>query len=188
MRLLHRLGPLGRATAAAALAATALGFGSHLYAQAKGDFMADIPIVDLMDSIVMPSAQIVWDAVAFESTTEGDIVTGPKTDEDWQKLRWAAVALAESANNLAVPGRKVSHPGAKAAEGELAPEKIQALIDANRPAWVAHAHVLYAAAMEAVKAIDAKNADGVSDAGGTIDSACEGCHLEFWYPDQATPQ
>ena len=37
---------------------------------------------------------------------------------------------------------------------------------------------------EAIKAVDAKDIDKVSDAGGTIDSACEGCHLQFWYPDQ----
>jgi len=160
------------------------GFATHLSAQTKGNFMAEIPIVDLMDSIVMPSAQIVWDAVVYESTLEGDKIVGPETDEDWQKLRWSAVTLAESANNLVVPGRAVNHPGAEAAEGELAPAEIKKLIDADFDAWVAHAHVLYEAAMQAVSAIDAKDINGVSDAGGTIDSACESCHLQFWYPNQ----
>ena len=69
-------------------------------------------------------------------------------------------------------------------DSELTPEKIDALLKSQRPAWIAHAHVLHEAAMEALRAIDAKNIDGISDAGGTIDAACEGCHLQFWYPEQ----
>ncbi len=38
--------------------------------------------------------------------------------------------------------------------------------------------------MEALRAIDARKLDGISDAGGTIDAACEGCHLQFWYPNE----
>lgn len=159
----------------------------YLEAQPSGDFMPQIPIVDLMDSMVMPAAQVVWDAVVYESTANGETVTGPATDEDWQKLRWSAIALAESANNLAVPSRHANRPGAVAGEGELDPAKIDALIAANRGAWVGHTHVLYEAAMQAVKAIDAKDAQQVSDAGGVIDTACEGCHLQFWYPEQKAP-
>jgi cytochrome c556 len=185
MRLFERLiGRVRSKTISVVLAASLLGLGGHLYAQTSSDFMPQITIIELMDSIVMPAAQVVWDAVTYDVTAAGESVTGPKTDEDWQKLRWSAVALAESANNLVVPGRAANHPGAKAGEGELAPEEIDKLIASNRAAWIGHAHVLYEAAMEAVRAIDAKNAEQVSDAGGTIDAACEACHLQFWYPNQ----
>ncbi len=173
-----------RAIAVACLAVTSLGVGARLYAQAVGDFMPRITIVEIMDSMVMPNAQIVWDAVSYEVTEKGETITGPKTDEDWQRVRWAAIALAESANNLMVPGRAVNHPGVKPGEGELAPEEIAKLIAANRGAWVGHAKVLYEAVMQAVSAIDAKDTAKISDAGGTIDSACESCHLQFWYPNQ----
>ena len=173
-----------RVVTAGLVAVPLLSCGAYLYAQPSGDFLPQITVVEIMDSMVMPAAQVVWDAVAYDVTAAGETITGPKTDEDWQKLRWSAVELAESANNLVVPGRLVNHPGAVAAEGELAPDKIQELIAANRGAWVAHTHVLYEAAMQAVRAIDAKNPEQVSDAGGTIDTACEGCHLQFWYPDQ----
>jgi cytochrome c556 len=167
-----------------ALGLAALGVGAELYAQASSDFNPKITVVEIMDAMVMPSAQIVWDAVSYDVTEKGEKITGPKTDEDWQKVRWAAVTLAESANNLMVPGRAVNHPGVKPGEGELAPAEIQKLIVANRGAWVAHAKVLYAAVTEAINAVDAKDTDKVSDAGGTIDAACESCHLQFWYPDQ----
>ena len=161
-----------------------LGVGARLSAQSSGDFLPQSTIIELMDSIVMPSAQVVWDAVAYEVSAAGETVTGPKTDEDWQKIRWSAVELAESANLLMVPGRAVNLPGAVAGEGELAPAAIAELIEKQRAAWIGYAHVLHEAAMESVRAIDAKDTEGVSNAGGTIDAACESCHRQFWYPDQ----
>ena len=35
-----------------------------------------------------------------------------------------------------------------------------------------------------LKAVDAKNVDGILDAGDRIDKACETCHLKYWYPKQ----
>ena len=173
-----------RAATLAGAVAACLGIAAQLEAQSVGDFLPKVPIVEIMDSMVMPNAQIVWDAVSYDVTEKGETINGPKTDEDWQKVRRAAITLAESANNLMVPGRAVNHPGAKAGEGELAPEEIARLIAANRGAWVGHAKVLYETVMQAVAAIDAKDTDKLSDAGGNIDSACEGCHLQFWYPNQ----
>lgn len=176
--------PPTRAVVICALGVLALGAAAELYAQANSDFLPKITIDEIMKAMVMPNAQIVWDAVSYDVTDKGEKITGPKTAEDWEKVRSAAVTLAESANNLMVPGRAVNQPGVKPGEGELAPAEIQKLIAANRGAWVAHAKVLYEAVTEAIKAVDAKDIDKVSDAGGTIDSACEGCHLQFWYPEQ----
>jgi len=44
---------------------------------------------------------------------------------------------------------------------------------------------LHDATMPALQAIDAKNADGLLDAGELIDNACENCHLKYWYPNTA---
>ena len=149
-------------------------------------YIAQFSIEEIMESIVMPAAQAVWDAVAVNVTEKGIIETKPQTDEDWEKLRWQAVTLVEATNLLIVPGRRAAHPGAKSENpgAELEPEQIQALVDKQRPSFVAHAHVLHEAAMSALRAIDARNIDGISEAGGTIDEACESCHLQFWYPPQ----
>jgi len=149
-------------------------------------YIAQFSIEEIMEAIVMPAAQAIWDAVVVDVTEKGTIEKKPQNDEEWEKLRWQAVTLAESTNLLAVPGRLAARPGTKSANpgAELEPEQIQALIDKQRPAFIAHAHVLHEAAMEALRAIDAKNIDGISDAGGTIDAACESCHLQFWYPNQ----
>ncbi len=47
------------------------------------------------------------------------------------------------------------------------------------------AHALQDAGLKALAAIDAKNVDGLSDAGEAIDEACEQCHLKYWYPPDA---
>jgi cytochrome c556 len=153
-------------------------------------FIPQFSIEEIMESTVMPAAQIIWDSVAVDVTEKGTIEKGPLTDEDWEKLRETAVTLAESTNLLVVPGRRAAPAGAKSEnpDSELEPEQIQALMAKNRPAWVAHAHVLHEAAMEALRAIDARKLDAITDAGGTIDAACEGCHLQFWYPNQQLPK
>jgi cytochrome c556 len=149
-------------------------------------YIAQFSIEEIMESIVMPSAQSIWDSVAVNVTEKGIIETKPQTDEDWDKLRWQAVTLVEATNLLVMPGRRAAHPGATSENpgSELEPAQIQALIDKQRPSFIAHAHVLHEAAMGALRAIDARNIDGISEAGGTIDEACESCHLQFWYPPQ----
>jgi len=174
---------------AAPLVVLGVGAARSQTAEVKPDANGYIPqasILEIMESTVMPSAQILWDAVAVDVTEKGTIEKTPKTDEDWEKLRWTAVTLAEATNLLVVPGRRVAPPGtvSENPDAELTPEQVQALLDKQRPAWIAHAHVLHEAAMEALRAIDARSVDGISDAGGTIDAACESCHLQFWYPEK----
>jgi hypothetical protein len=149
-------------------------------------FMPDISVAEIMESIVMPSAQLLWDAVGVDVTQQGEIEKKPETDEQWAQLRAAAVTLAEATNALIVPGRHAAPPGTAAEnpDAELAPEEIEALLAKDRPAWVAHAAVLHATAMQAIGAIDARDLDAISEVGGAIDEACESCHLQFWYPEQ----
>jgi hypothetical protein len=174
------------AVAASVLLAVAVGPSNAAVEPDKNGFIPEATILEIMESTIMPSAQIIWDAVAVDVTEKGTIEKTPQTDEDWATLRWTAVTLAEATNLLVIPGRRVAPPGtvSENPDAELTPEKVQALLDKERPAWIAHAHVLHEAAMEALRAIDARNIDGISEAGGTIDAACEGCHLQFWYPEQ----
>jgi hypothetical protein len=38
--------------------------------------------------------------------------------------------------------------------------------------------------MEAFKAIEAKDAEALLNAGDGIDNACEKCHMHYWYPNE----
>lgn len=147
-------------------------------------FSTDISVAEIMESIVMPSADIFWNAVVYKVTANGEEQDVPQTDEDWAKLRWSAVSLATATNLLMIPGTPVAPPDVtEAPEGELNPAQIAALQKDDWQAWVAHAAVLHEAALEAIKVIDARDIDGITDVGGTIDAACESCHLQFWYPE-----
>jgi hypothetical protein len=166
--------------AAAAGVVTIVGTAGYLGAQADPDYLPQATVVEVMDSMVMPLAQTLWDAVVYDDT-----IKGPATDEGWQEVRRAAVSLAETANVLMIPNRAVAAPGKTAGEGELSPQEIQALIDQNHGAWVGYARGLHEIAMQAIAAVDAKNAEQLADVGGALDSVCEACHTQFWYPNQA---
>jgi hypothetical protein len=160
--------------------------GSSAQPGSAGEFLPTFTIEEVMESIVMPSADVLWNAVSVEVSAEGIKETLPESDEDWERLRWAAVTLAEATNVLTIRGRAVAEPlpEEEVAEGDLSPAEIQALLETSWPAWVAHAHALHEAAVQTVRFVDAKDVDGLTEVGGTIDAACESCHLQFWYPEQ----
>ena len=154
--------------------------------EAEPAFRLTGTIKEIMDSVVDPSADVLWDSVSTTINREGTTEKQPRTDEDWKTVRRSAVALVEATNLLLIEGRKMAPPGDKSENPdiELAPEQMQKLMDADRAAWVKNAHGLHDAAMVALKAIDAKSVQGLMDAGETIDTACENCHKQYWYPDQ----
>ena len=149
----------------------------HTYATVK----------DLMDSVVDPSADFIWDSVSTTSNLKGIVEKAPKTDEEWREVRRHAIALMEATDLLQMPGRTVARPGEKAADPriELDPAVIQTMIDADRASWADHTRALYDATALIIKAVEAKSSDAILQAGDNIDQACENCHLKYWYPSQS---
>jgi hypothetical protein len=87
-------------------------------------------------------------------------------------------------------GRKVAQSGerSKNPQVELQPEDIQKLVDGDRPSFFRRARKLQDAAAQALKAVDAKDKDALFQAIGSIDKACENCHLHYWYPNDQRAQ
>jgi hypothetical protein len=77
------------------------------------DYTPTATIKDLMDSIVDPSADVVWNAVMTSVDASGTEDKFPRTDEEWADVRRGAIRLVESSNLLLVPGRHVAGPGEK---------------------------------------------------------------------------
>jgi cytochrome c556 len=146
-------------------------------------------IKDLMLSIVDPSADVVWLSVTSIVDDKGLNETVPKTDEDWVKVRHGAVALAEAANLLMIPGRRVARPGEKSETPgvELEPEEMDELIAKDRAAWNQRATHLHDAASAVLQAVAAKDANKVFELGEQIEEACENCHKQYWYPNEVIP-
>jgi hypothetical protein len=137
-----------------------------------------------MISMVDPSADTLWDSVATIISPTGTEERAPRTDEEWATVRRSAVQLVEATNLLLMRDRRVAKPGEQPEDSqvELAPEQIERVINEDRAAWERFARGLYDAALPAFRAIEAKNVQGLFDAGEKIDEACESCHQNYWYP------
>ena len=173
----------GRSTRRIALAAAGavavLGAVARSQAQQAQDYVPQATVVEVMNAMIMPMANVVWEAVRYEDT-----IKGPETDEGWQQARNAAVALAESMNVLMIPDRPVAGPERVVGEGELSTQEISELIVKNRGAWVGYLRSLHELSMQTIQAIDARDPQKLSDLGGTMDELCQACHKQFWYPNQ----
>jgi cytochrome c556 len=147
-------------------------------------------IKEIMDSMVEPSADFLFDSVAQVADEHGITYKAPQTDDEWQEVRRRAVTLLEAPNLVVMHGRKVAPADDKSKnpEIELEPAQIQALIDGDRQHFVERAAVLQAAATQALKAIDAKDKDALFQACDRLDKACENCHLVYWYPNDKRAQ
>ncbi len=155
-------------------------------AAVPADVTAYVTIKELMENMIDPIADNIFDAVGSDVTDKGIVETKPVTDQDWAKVRQGAVTLAEGTNLLKIP-RAVAPPGdTNKSTGpnapELSPEQIQAKIDQDRALWNKHLNQLRDDAMKVLAIVKAKDVDALFQAGSDIDRACENCHLEYWYP------
>src|SRR4026207_64572 len=71
-----------------------------------------VPGKELMENIIDPIADNIFDAVGTDASLKAIVETKPTTDEDWAKVRIGAVTLAEGSNLLKIP-RRVAPPGDK---------------------------------------------------------------------------
>jgi hypothetical protein len=126
----------------------------------------DANLAQLMRGIIYPSSNVVF---AAQSELNFPPVKDPATSPNlltstyggWQAVESAALALAESANLLTIPGRMCSN-------GVPAP--------VTRPDWVKFTQGLREAGLAAYKAAQAKSQDAIVDASGTVADACSACH------------
>ena len=104
----------------------------------------------LMTDTVTPASDIIWG------------VEDPQTDEEWQVLDDAAVTLAKAFEATRAGG---IGPNDDAWASEA---KFQAYIDQEMVALE-----------QARAAIEARNLDGLFDAGGELYTPCEECHIDY---------
>jgi hypothetical protein len=150
------------------------------------EYHATATVREIMASIVVPSADFMFNAVSSSVTPKGVEEKSPKTDEEWADVRHRAVSIMEASDLILMPGRHVAAPGQKAKnpQMQLSPDQIETLIAKDRSTWVKMSHDLHDSVLPALKAIDSRNPTALSDSSIAIDMACESCHLKFWYPDK----
>ena len=120
-----------------------------------------LSLLQLMQWVVDPGADVVWDSVKSIMTLSGTQEVAPKTDEEWANVRNGAATLVEAANLLMLQGRAR---------------------DNNE--WPTAARRLSTTAQQALKAAETKSAEALFTAGGEIYNACRACHQRY-APDPA---
>jgi hypothetical protein len=143
-------------------------------------------VQDLMATMISPASKVVFDAVSSEVTPTGTVEKFPKSDAEWAAVKRQALLMVEGADLLLTPGRAFASPeeAQKHADGELPPAEIEKRVAKDRQTWNALTVAFRKAANDAVVAAGAKRKDDFSAVNEGIDTACENCHLRYWYPDQ----
>jgi len=133
----------------------------------------------LMRGVLYPAANVVFSAqadnpgdVKFVPGHDPNMSTDPLTSTfgGWQAVENAALALAESATLLSIPGRRCSN-------GVPVPTK--------DPAWVAFVQEVRDASMKAYTAAQSKDQDTMIATAEPLSASCAGCHRKF--RDRKTP-
>ena len=133
----------------------------------------------LMRGVLYPAANVVFSAqadnpgdVKFVPGHDPNMSTDPLTSTfgGWQAVENAALALAESATLLSIPGRRCSN-------GVPAPTK--------DPAWVTFVQEVRDASMKAYTAAQSKDQDTMIATAEPLSASCAGCHRKF--RDRKTP-
>jgi hypothetical protein len=117
------------------------------------------PVVDtklLMQSVVDPNADLIWEAVKVVETRDGMQNIQPKTDAEWTAVRNAAITVTESGNLMMMPSRAKDG-------GE----------------WMKLAQEMIAAGEAAMRAAEARNADKLFTSGGDLYESCTNCHRKY---------
>ena len=127
----------------------------------------------LMRGVLYPAANVVFSAQA-DDPGEVKLIPGhdPSMSTDpltstfggWVAVENAALALAESANLLSIPGRSCSN-------GAPVPTK--------DPAWAMFAQDLRDVSMKAYGAARAKDQGKMIEISETLSAACAGCHRKW---------
>jgi cytochrome c556 len=121
-------------------------------------------LLQVMRAILFPNSNIIFDAQNEDPGAPKKDGAEGKYDNvygGWQAVENAALALAESANLLMIPGRMCGN-------GKPVPM--------NRPDWPKFVAELRVAGQAAYKAAQSKNQDNIVDAAGVVTEACAACH------------
>src|SRR6476646_1479120 len=74
------------------------------------ELLESATIKDIMDSMVDPSGDFMFESVVEIADERGVTKKVPQTDEEWEAVRHHALVLLEAPNLLTMEGRKVAQP------------------------------------------------------------------------------
>jgi hypothetical protein len=134
-------------------------------------FQAEATLGQLMKGVFFPASNVIF-AAQGQNPAEVAPAKDPSAATDplqnsygkWEAVENGALAIAEGANLLMVPGRKCSN-------GRPVP-----MGNAN---WAVFVQGVREAGMKAYKAAQSKDQDKILDAADTLTTACGNCHDKY---------
>ena len=156
-----------------------------------GELKPVVSLKELMRDMIEPAADPLFKSVSIViNKQQGMVEKAPKTDKDWEQIRIGAVTLAEGAYLLKVP-RPIAPPEvenknrpAAAEVSELTPDQILAKLLADPVLWNARIETLRNVGLEYLEIVKRRDPSELWEAAENLDTACENCHLDYWYPGQ----
>jgi hypothetical protein len=128
-------------------------------------------LAQLMKGILFPNSNVIFfaqgeDPAKVPPAKDPSTATDPLADTygKWEAVENSALAIAEAANLLTIPGRKCSNGLAVPIGNADWPKLVQGLRDAG---------------MTAYKAAQSKNMDKILDAADVMTTACSNCHDKY---------
>jgi len=139
------------------VAALSAGCNAEPTGPALPPFKATADTAQLMEWIVDPAADVIWDSVGTIIDMSGRQDFRPETEEEWNAVRNAGALIAESANLLMMAPRSTD----------------------RGDDWMEYSQGLADAGVLAIKAAEARDPEAVFDAGGRIYAVCAACHQMY---------
>lgn len=130
-----------------------------LLAPALPPFDTSVSMKDLMENLMDPAADVVWESVGTIMTKEGTFERAPANDDEWNTVKAGAIRLVEAGNLLLIPART-----------------------GGSEEWVSLARAMIAQSKRAIKAAEDHDKQATFDIGADIYESCVNCHKRF-HPD-----
>ena len=156
--------------------------------QLWGDMTPIVSVKELMRDLIDPLADYIFGAVSVTITRSGTVTREPKTDADWDRIRYGGVAMAETSYLLKVrrpftpKGDLNNSFGPDAVE--LSPDEILAKVQKDPVEWNARIEALRNVGLEVIELTKKKDPSQLWDVAEDLDIACEACHRSYWYPKE----
>jgi len=153
-----------------------------------GDMKPIVSVKELMKDMIDPASDFIFDSISTIVNKQGEINHSPKTDDDWDKIQFGAVSIAEGVYLLKVP-RPFTPPGDENnstgpdAE-ELSPAEILAKVQKDPVEWNSRIEALRNVGLQVMDIVKRRDAKELWDASDNLDAACEACHVSYWYPKE----
>jgi hypothetical protein len=126
-------------------------------AQSESRFQPVATIDQLMDGIVAPASEALFDAVVYSN---GRVEHAPATEDDWLRLQTQALVVAEAGNLLVMPSRAKD-------EGN----------------WLTLSRAMTDEAVNVARAAEAKDVERVLQTGSALYRTCVACHRQYLQAD-----